>query len=85
MIIGTRPPPCIASTLTSVDNYRAVLFGGRHPEQGRINDLYLIDFDTMVILPNCNGMCMHFVCIRAYSGFSISPKWSHVRVSRGQQ
>ena len=48
VVKGTRPPPCAGFTLTSVDNHRAVLFGGRHPERGRINDLYLIDFDTMV-------------------------------------
>ena len=45
---GTRPPPCAGFTLTSIDNHRAVFFGGRVPGRGRVNDLYIIDFDTMV-------------------------------------
>ena len=45
---GTRPPPCTCFTLTSIDNSRAVLFAGKRPEHGRVNDLYIIDFDIMV-------------------------------------
>ena len=43
---GTRPPPLSAFTLTSIDNYRALSFGGG--DLRPISDLYLIDFQTMV-------------------------------------
>ena len=45
---GNRPPPCAYFTLTSIDNNRAVLFAGKQPEHGRVNDMYIIDFDIMV-------------------------------------
>jgi hypothetical protein len=113
VVRGTRPPPCACFTLTSVDNHRAVLFGGFHPERGQISDIYLIDFSTMVIYTNKKGLLftglhsscsmMNFtssdllghrtiycVCIGKYDYriiiviLSLSPKWSHMRVSRGQ-
>ena len=46
---GTRPPPCAGFSLTSIDNHRAVLFGGYQPEcGGAVSDLYIIDFLAMV-------------------------------------
>ena len=45
---GERPPPCDAFTFTAIDDRRAVLFGGNNLDQGRINDVYIIDFHTMV-------------------------------------
>ena len=45
---GKRPPPCSAFTFTAVDDRRAVVFGGRNIKQGRMNDVYIIDFHTMV-------------------------------------
>ena len=48
LLKGTRLPPCAHFTLTSIDNNRAVLFAGRQIEHGRVNDLYMIDFDIMV-------------------------------------
>ena len=46
---GTRPPPAAGFTLTSIDDYRALFFGGKEGEHlQRISDLYLIDFQTMV-------------------------------------
>ena len=48
LLRGSRPPPCAAFTLTSIDRHRAVLFAGKQPEHGRVNDLYIIDFDIMV-------------------------------------
>ena len=48
-ISGTRPPPGAAFTLTSIDEYRALMFGGMEGEYlWRVSDLYLIDFQTMV-------------------------------------
>jgi len=47
-ITGERPPPCAAFSLTSIDNRRAVLFGGNNGEQGRMNDVYIIDLLSMV-------------------------------------
>ncbi len=45
---GERPPSCQGFTLTMVDQHRAVLFGGFQPGCGRVNDVYLFDFRTMV-------------------------------------
>ena len=44
---GDRPPPCSAFSFTTIDHHRAVLFGGRQ-EHGRVNDIYILDLDTMV-------------------------------------
>ena len=45
---GERPPPCSHFTFTAIDDRRAVLFGGNHIDQGHMNDVYIIDFHTMV-------------------------------------
>ena len=45
---GERPPPCHGLTFTSVDDRRAVAFGGYNGEQGDMNDVYIIDLSTMV-------------------------------------
>ena len=46
---GTRPPPSYRFSLTSVDNHRALLYGGWDSERrSTVSDLYLIDFQTMV-------------------------------------
>ena len=44
---GERPPPCSDFTFTAIDDRRAVLFGGTNTE-GCMNDVYIIDFHTMV-------------------------------------
>ena len=45
---GERPPPCAGSSLTSIDSRRAVLFGGYNEKQGDMNDVYIIDLQSMV-------------------------------------
>ena len=51
---GTRPPPTAFFTLTSIDDYRALFFGGHDGEHlQEISDLYLIDFQMMVCM-DCN-------------------------------
>ena len=45
---GERPPPCAYFTFTAVDDRRAVLVGGYNGDQGRMNDVYIIDLPTMV-------------------------------------
>ena len=40
---GTRPPPCSSSSLTMIDDHRAVLFGGRSTK-----DVYILDLTGMV-------------------------------------
>ena len=50
---GERPPPCSGLTLTAIDDRRAVLFGGANIDQGRMNDVYIIDFHTMVRTCSC--------------------------------
>ena len=47
-ITGERPLPCAGFSLTSVDNRRAVLFGGQNGEQGTMKDVYIIDILLMV-------------------------------------
>ena len=48
---GTRPSPCSAFSLTSIDDHRALLYGGWDGEHRCcVSDLYLIDFQLMVIL-----------------------------------
>ena len=46
---GTSPPPTGAFTLTSIDEHRALMFGGtERQELKRVSNLYLIDFQKMV-------------------------------------
>ncbi len=44
---GEVPPPCSGFTFTKVDQHRAVLFGGRQPDN-RVNGVYIFDFRNMV-------------------------------------
>ena len=57
---GDRPPPCGGLTFTAVDDRKAVLFGGRIGEQGRMNDVFIIDLSTMVLV--CAWVCV-CVCV----------------------
>ena len=50
---GDRPPPCGGLTFTAVDDRRAVLFGGSNKEQGFMNDVFIIDLSTMVLVWVC--------------------------------
>ena len=52
---GERPPPCAGFTFTAVDDRRAVMFGGGNREKGPMNDVYIIDFSTMV---KCVCVCV---------------------------
>ena len=45
---GERPPPCESFSLTSIHKRRAVLFGGYSPQQEKMNDVYIIDLQSMV-------------------------------------
>ena len=45
---GSRPPPCSGFSLTTVDENRAVLFGGYQPGRERVNDVYILHFNDMV-------------------------------------
>ena len=44
---GDRPPPCQSCTLTAIDPYTVVMFGGFTGEKC-LNDLYIMDFAAMV-------------------------------------
>ena len=47
---GTRPPPCYGFSLTSINDHQALLYGGGDAElRSTVSDLYLIDFQTMVL------------------------------------
>ena len=56
---GDRPPPCSGLTFTAVYDRRAVLFGGKIRVQGRMNDVFIIDLSTMVLV--CVCVCV-YVC-----------------------
>ena len=55
---GDRPPPCSGLTFTAVDDKRAVLFGGGNREQGKMNDVFIIDLSTMVLVCVCARVCV---------------------------
>ena len=43
-IAGTQPPPCSDMSLTKVDSYRAVMFGGYGEDYELISpDVYILD------------------------------------------
>ena len=45
---GPRPPPCSFFSFTAINNHMAVMFGGYQPGHRRRNDVYIIDFWSMV-------------------------------------
>jgi len=46
---GPRPPPCSDFSFTSISDHLAVLFGGYQPgRRERVNDCYVMNFETMV-------------------------------------
>ena len=46
---GSRPPPCAGFSFVAIDDHKGVLFGGR-TEHGVMNDVYIINGQTMVCL-----------------------------------
>ena len=44
---GPGPSPCAHVSFTAINNHQAVLFGGRQPHD-KVNDCYLMDFESMV-------------------------------------
>jgi len=65
---GPRPPPCSGFTFTAANQHLAVMFGGVHPEHGRINDVYIIDFNTMV---RCECTCNNVYTVYKLALFEI--------------
>ena len=61
---GDRPPPCDGVTFTAVNDRRTVLFGGYNGQQGRMNDVFIIDLSTMVLACVC---FLHVACVEEYS------------------
>ena len=45
---GTRPPPCSDFSFTTINDHQAVLFGGVQRGYQRVNDFYLMNFESMV-------------------------------------
>ena len=65
---GSRPPPCADFSLTSVDLYRAVLYGGRRGTDEDSNDVYVIDFSEKVLSISLlclvyTHRCFHYACM----------------------
>ena len=67
---GERPPPCSNFTFTTIDDRRAVLFGGRNGEQGSMNDVYIIDLHTMVMTVLLYPYIEHLT-LNHYNNYSI--------------
>ena len=44
---GDGPPPCEGCTLTTIDPYTLLMFGGDTRKKS-LNDLYIMDFAAMV-------------------------------------
>ena len=66
---GERPPPCSNFTFTAIDDRRAVLFGGYNGVRHQMNDVYIIDLHTLVLLINSQYVwrtwyheCVSFQC-----------------------
>ena len=47
---GERPPPCSVFSFTKIDQHRAVLFGGYQPDNGRVNELYIFNFNGDIVV-----------------------------------
>ena len=45
---GPWPPPCSNFSFTAINHHMAVLFGGVQPEHDAVDDVYIIDFQSMV-------------------------------------
>ena len=45
---GPRPHPCSNFSFTAISHHKAVLFGGVQPEHEAVDDVYIIDFQSMV-------------------------------------
>ena len=45
---GPWPPPCSNFSFTAINHHMAVLFGGVQPEHEAVDDVYIIDFQSMV-------------------------------------
>ena len=75
---GSWPTPRGAFTFTAIDSNRGVLFGGYNPEHGRMNDVHIINVQTMVCLRvvdaclnihftnydcGCHDICMCVRCV----------------------
>lgn len=45
---GERPPPCSGFSLTSIGQWKAIMFGGYNKDQGFMNDVFIIDLQSMV-------------------------------------
>ena len=43
-----RPPPCFGCTLTAIDPYTVLMFGGDTGKKKCLNDLYIMNFVAMV-------------------------------------
>ena len=44
---GNKPPPCDGCTLTAIDPYTLLMFGG-YTGKKDMKDLYIMDFAAMV-------------------------------------
>ena len=70
---GERPPPCATHTFTAVDDRRAVVFGGKNEEQGRMNDVFIIDLSTMVFKRHVGTMQIKYLKTCPFT--TTRPQW----------
>ena len=71
-------------TLTSIDDHRAIYFGGDQQAigRGRVNDVYLFDFNTMVCYMGTHTV-YYYYNIQFYPRRLVN--LNHVRVNHGRQ
>jgi len=58
---GDRPPPCEKCTLTAIDPFTLLMFGG-YTGKKYFNDIYILDFAAMVcvcVMQEYLGKCKH--------------------------
>ena len=75
--VGPRPPPCADFSLTSVDLYRAILYGGRRGADENSNDLYVIDFNEKVLFSivfSVHAWILYHVIVMIQKIMKIKPK-----------
>ena len=47
-VSGDQPPPCVDFSFLSIDNHRAVVFGGFQPDKGAVSETYVLDMASWV-------------------------------------
>lgn len=47
-VVGDIPPPCVDFSFLSIDDHRAVVFGGFQPDKGAVSETYILNMEKWV-------------------------------------